>query len=396
LRYGTGELETLRLIGGALLTAALLYGLACLVFRSSLRTVRTTWLAAFALVISGGVTMMVAQAFAARWGIRTDTPRDGLWALMDGTAFRPFVYRRLAPDAVSVVTQLIEQHAPARLVDAYLKSSTLLRVVVQVKSRHESIAVHVAFTLVWLAWFSTVLVGSALLRAVRGCSWFEALISATLAICLIPLTLVHGGYIYDSVELLLWTSLILCLWRGWFGAVPFVFVALLFNKESVLACVPALYPLLRRRLGKQKALGVSVVMALASVAWLVFVRQRYAGLPGSSQEWHVMENLRFWTNPLSYLKLAAVFSPGVFAPRGAHLAVLLLLLIPIRFGWSGVAAELRSSTVILSSVMVPLMLLNGLTDETRALGTLCPFLLIICSEGLHRLFAVDAELPIAK
>lgn len=379
-----------------LLTFALLYGVAAFAFRSSANTVRKAWLVVFALVVSGGVTMMVAHAFAARWGIRTDTPRDGLWTLMDGTAWRPFVYRRLAPDLIKVVAGVVEQHVPARLVDAYLKSSTLLMVIEHVKTRHESIVVHVAFMIVWLAWFGAVLAGAALLRAVRACSWFEALISATLAICLVPLTLVHGGYVYDSLELLLWTLLVWCLWQGAFWAVPFVFVALLFNKESVLACVPALYPLLQRRLGKQKALGASALMALLAGAWLLFVRHRYAGQPGAAQEWRAMANLHYWTNPASYFNLASVFSPGLLAPRGAHVAVLLLMLIPLRFGWPRVAPELRSSTLLLASVMVPLMLLSGMTDETRALGTLFPFLLILCSEGLCQLFTLKAEPMIAK
>jgi hypothetical protein len=369
-----------------LLTASMLLGFWLILARLDKAALRRLWLVAFVIVLMGGVTMMVSHSFVARWGIRTDSPRDGLWAMMAGTAERPFVFRRLAPDAISLATDVAER-LPSRAVDAYLDKSTLLELYAgQDLSRRERIGVHAAYAFVWLMWFGASVAGAALLQSLRACSWFEALMTSTLGICLMPLTFGNGGYVYDPTELLLWTALALCASRGWFVAMVPLFAALIMNKESSFVVLPALYPLLARRLRPKVAAASLAAVGCVGVAWLWFVRMKYADRPGATQLLFIAQNLRFWSRPASFWKVSALYSPGLFAPGGGNLAILALLGIPMSFGWRHVASEVRRGTAVIAAIIIPLFLVSGLKDETRVLEPLFPFLLVVCAEGLARMY----------
>ena len=373
-------------------SVVLIFGVFWLVCRPRATSARALWLVSFSVVVAGGISMMVAHSFVARWGIRTDPPRDGLWAMMAGTADRPFVFRRLAPDIVRAATALTESGPPRRIADAYLANSKLLQVYSsQVMTRSQAVALHFAYLLVWISWWGATIVGAALLRSVRRCSWLEGLTSACLAICLVPLTFAAGGYLYDSVELLLATALVLCISENWLWLLPLLFGAMLVNKESALAFVPALFPLFARHLGKKAALTWCLALSAVAVLWLSFIRHKYAACHGTEQAWLIGSNLNFWSTPASYLKFAQLFSPGLLAPRGGNILILVLLLVPLRFGWRNLRQDIRHGTVLGALVMVPLFLLSGCLDETRVLCPLFPFMFVACSEGVNRLFSESAS-----
>lgn len=369
------------------ISGMLLVGLASIVRRIPVEKARTLWLFCFVLVLVTGITAMVAHSFVARWGIRTGVERDGLPAMMAGTAERPFVYRRLAPDAIRWATNFVSTRLPARKVDARLKTSTLLWIYrSQPLSRDDEIAIHCAVILVWLALLGTVIAGADLARAVTGSSWLEALVSASLAIALVPVTLGNGGYVYDSVELLCFTVLVLCIVRGWLVAVIPVFILFLINKESALASVPVLFPLFAARSSRKSAALWTGVLATLALGWVWFVRQHYAQNGGSTQEWALGSNLSFWSHPSSYFKLATLYAPGLLSPRGGNVVILLLLFLPIRFGWPTLMPAVKQATLIAAVCMIPLFLLSGCMDETRALGPLFPLLFVAGLHGLKVLF----------
>jgi hypothetical protein len=381
-----------RLVAQALaviVTIALLATVFVLVRRLQPRSARTVWLTLFTLVIAGGIAMMITHSFITRWGIRSDARRDGIWSMMEGTADRPFVFRRLAPELARAATDFADQHLPAHSVDSYLQNSTLLKVYPPEPpmTRRQQLAIHAAYALVWLAWLGSAVAGAWLLCSARGSSWYTGILTSSLALCLIPVTFSNGGYVYDSFEVLLWTLLLGCLCRGWLLAALGVFALALLNKESLLALVPALYPMIARHVGTKRALMWTALFALLAAAWLAYIRHTYAASPGMAQEWSLWSNLEFWSKPSSYLKFAAMYSPALLAPRGGNVLILVLLAIPLRFGFGHVRADLRYAAVIASLALIPLFVLSGCIDETRALGPLFPFILVIGAEGLARLFA---------
>jgi hypothetical protein len=372
----------------SLIAALILGGLLLLIWRLRPAVARRLWLVCFTLIVSGGATMMVTSSFLMRWGLRTQTQRDGLFAMVDGTAFRPFVFRRLALDLVKLGTSLVER-LPRSAVDGFVAKSNLLAQIYPgvVLTRHEQIELHVGAFLVWAAWLGSVLAGAGLLRAFRDCSWLEGIATATLAICLIPLTFSNGGYIYDAFELLLWTSALVCAVQGPRPLLALLIIAALVNKESTLAVLPALFPLLARRFGARSSAAWVGSLMLIGLIWLRYVRAKYAVLPGDAQLWALPENWAFWSKPSSYFRVAPLFAPGLLAPRGGNLATLFLLLVPLRFGWAALRQDAKWALLLTVGITLPLFLVSGCLDETRALAPIFPFLLLAGSEGARALAA---------
>lgn len=376
----------------SILTLLMLSGGGLLISRLTPRTLKRIWLYLFVLVVTGGVTMMITCSFISRWGLRLDNSHDGLLSLMDGSAYRPFVFRRLGPEFVRLTTDLLQTRGPAAAIDSFLEKSGLPDIYIPlVPTRRTNIALHVAFMLVWLAWFGAIMVGAALLRTLRSCSWLEALLTATLAACLIPLTFGNGGYLYDPIELLLWSSLLLCATHGKLLPMIPLLIGLFVNKESSFAAIPALFPILSRRSGTNRAAAWVGLWSLVGFAWLLFVRMKFADRPGTAQQWFLGQNLAFWSQPGSYFRVGSMYCPGLLAPRGGNLAILALLGIPLRVGWSSTSRDIKWATSLVTLTMMAMFLISGLTDETRVLNPMFPLLLVIGSEGLSRMFAHDAK-----
>jgi hypothetical protein len=382
--------KPMMLLGALLLTVITLATLLVLVARASLATARRCWLVAFAIIAGGAITMEAAHAFVAKWAYRGDNPRDGLFAMMDGTAMRPFVYRRLAPEIVRVTTDVAERNLPASAIRSLRDESLLGRYRYygnESWTERKAIAFHVAYALTWASMFATFLAGAALHRALRPrCGWLEALATAAVVMGVSPLMFALGGYMYDAPELLLWTLLLLLAVRGWTWGMPFVFALMLFNKETAVLAIVALLPILVQRQGRRAAALWSLAFGVMGAGWLWYVRNRYAACPGEGVGWYLPRNLKFWSSPLAFLGFSATASPALPLPRGANLLTLILLSFPIRFGWSRVPRDLRWATVLLAVPLVALFLVGGAFDEIRALALLFPLLLVPVVEGVHAMF----------
>jgi hypothetical protein len=379
----------MRTILATLCSALVLAGVAMFVHKVSLKRASLLWFVLFTGIAGGGVAAMTTHAYLQRWGIRHDVRRDGLWSLMDGTANRPFVFRRLAPDFVQVATQLTEAVVPPAQVDDISRKSYLVESYgVPSWDRRKVIAFHWATLLVWFCYFASVVAGAFLLRSVTQISRFVAVLAGVVAVGLLPLTMsVVGGYIYDAPELLLWTLLLALTIRGHYRLLLPLFVAMAFNKESALVAVPPLFVIMLKRSGLRVALVWSALFGAVALAWLLFVRARYNTVPGEAQYNLLSGNLIFWSNPTSYFKFAPLFGPGIFFPRGANVLVLLFLALPLRFGWRSLPLELRWAMAICALEIVPLFIVSGAIDEIRALALLFPFIFVTAVLGVRTMLA---------
>jgi hypothetical protein len=373
------------------ITVALLGGLAWAVARMSLPTARRLWLVAFTLVLGGGVTAMVAHSFVAKTAFKGDSTLYGLQHMIDGDAYRPFVYRRLIPDLIGEVSRVVLPRLPESAIRYVVDASPLKRY------RHDyhgleswdakkAVEFHVAYVVVWLALFGTLLAGAALLKSVRRCSTMEALATSMLGVALIPLMFVQGGYLYDAPELLFWTSLLVAARRGWLVLTPFIFLLMVANKESALVAVPALFPIFLGRTTPTRALAWTAGLGAIGVFWLFFVRSRFAGCAGQPMESWFWTNLEFWSNPASYFKASQLYSPGLLTPQGGNILLLFFAFFPVRFGWPLVPPDIRWAAVIMTVILVPLFITSCYMDEVRNLSFLFPLLFVIDVQGVHALF----------
>lgn len=376
----------------AIITLLVLGGVGVTAFRLSATAARRLWLWLFVAVVGCGVTMMDAQAFISRWGFNGDNPKHGLIALMDGTGSRPFVYRRLAPTIVRIGTDFAMPRLSPHAVDYLVNQSALNRHRIawdggESWGPRKAVAFHVAYVVVWLSLLGTLLAGALLVHLVRRCSAFEALMTASLGMCLVPLMFVGGAYLYDAPELLLWTSVLCVAIGGPVVLLPPMFLLMLVNKESALVAAPALFPILDARFGRRQGVVWTAVVFVLASAWVVFVRRYYAHQPGGAMEWWLPLNLAFWSNPKSYFLLAQIFSPALPAPRGANVILLLFFLLPIRFGWKTFRRDLKWALVLVTLALLPLFFGFCYMDELRNLSLCFPLLFLLIVEGVHGMFA---------
>ncbi len=377
----------------ALITLGLLAGLAFAWARISADRAKKIWLLAFVLVVDGGMTTMTAHSFLARWGFRGDDARCGLEGLIDGTAARPFVYRRLAPELIGAATNVVVSHVSPAKLEAFAEASPLKRYRVdqgpprglESWTPRKAVAFQLAYVLVWFSLFGTTLAAAALIQTVRRCSWFEALATATLATALVPLMFVGGGYVYDAPELLIWTALLTVVLRGWTWASVPLFALMLFNKESALIGLPALAVIFWQQRGLVWAAAWSGGLGLLGVAWFFYVRHLFVALPGQPMESWLSLNLHFWTDPRSYFKVGQFFAPGLPSPRGANLLVLVLVFLPFKWGWRDTPRTVRAATLATACVLVPLFIKSCYMDEIRNLSLLFPLFYVITVYGVHTL-----------
>jgi hypothetical protein len=386
---------------GALITAVLLGGLLWLVARLRVTTARTVWTLVLAAVLGSGIAMMDAHAFVAKWGFRGDSPRDGLLYLMDGTASRPFVYRRLTPELIRVATAAGLRYLPPQTIDYLVNRSALLRhrgywAGEESWNPRKAIAFHCAYLVLIVALFGTFVAAAALVETVTGSSLIFAVISGLLGLAFVPVMYSGGGYLYDAPELFLCTLLLLAVCRGWWFLVPVMFALLIVNKESGVLVLLVLLPILYRAQGPRAAVIWCVMLGLLSVAWVVYVRQKYALAAGEPMEWWFPSNLQFWSSPHSYFLVDQTFAPAVPSPRSANVLILLLLLLPARFGWPSLRPDLRWGLVLLAAPLVALFVVGGYRDEIRNLSLLFPLIFLLCVEGVRVMFRPELGPHAAK
>ncbi len=341
--------------------------------------------------------MMVAHSFFAKWAFKGDRTRDGLESLIQGTASRPFVYRRLAPDLVGAATQVAVEHLPPTAIE-FMEKSPLKRYRidwggVESWTPRKAVEFQIAYALVWCALFCALLAGAVLVRSVRECSAMEAIVTSTLAIALVPLIFVGGGYIYDAPELFLWTTLLVLAIRGWLVLMPLVFFLMVVNKESALIAIPVLFPILFARAGKGPALKWTAILGAVGVIWVAYVRRKFATNGGQPMESWFIPNLEFWSQPTSYLKMSQLFSPGLLSPQGANILLLFLVFLPFRFGWKDVPYDIRWAAVVAAAILVPLFLTSCRMDEIRNLSLLFPFIFIVDVFGINAMFKPKVAAP---
>jgi hypothetical protein len=382
------------LVGTLALFASLGFGAS----RVSVRWAKRLWLILFVVVVGGGVTQMTAHSFLEKWAFRGDAERYGLLFLMDGTAHRPFVYRRLAPEAVNALTNVLLKRLPDDKLDRFTSSSPLKRYRVDQTTPgleswtpRKAVAFHVAFALVWLSLFGTLIAAAFLLKPLCDCRWPVAFVISTLAMALIPLMFVGGGYLYDATELLLWTTLLAVAIRGWFSLTLLLFILMLFNKESAVFTIPALCAIFVHRLGWWRALSWTVAAGALGGLWLIFSRAHFSANPGQQMEWHLAVNLAFWSNPTSYFKLGSFFAPALPSLRGANILLIGLVFLPFRFGWARVRRDIRWAAVLTGLVLVPICLMGANRDEVRNFSLLFPLWFVVSANGIYAMYGQTAQ-----
>ncbi|WP_312437382.1 hypothetical protein [Achromobacter sp.] len=345
--------------------------------------------------------VMVAAAafngFYTKWRLKDGHGPHSLASMVDGTAYRPYVYRQFAPAIANgiqdlmpaaTVQRLSERLADPRRVNS--RSGLAMRFPEsEALQAPVTLRYHIVYYLTFLALLGSLFaMRSVCLRA--GASGAAATAAPLVVALLLPFFLTEGGFFYDFFELLFMACAILLAWRipvespvraaGRLGLLAVVAAMAAWNKEAFFFYVVALYPILRLSLPRIKA--ASVVAALMFVCGCVYLalRMRYAGNPGGAVSFQPGANFFYFLDPGNWFRTESTY--GVALPKGLSAVMVLMIAGVAVTGWRLLPVPFRQHVLMALAVNVPLFLLFAAEGEARNLSMLYPSLLVLMAMAL--------------
>jgi hypothetical protein len=312
-----------------------------------------------------------------KWGLRdaADLPapkKFPIEGVLDGTAYRPFVYRQMIPTAAnyidSAVTPEMRDHLrhtamsiSSTIMPMFAPEQTFSRIRADQDPRFR-FRYLVVFYLTFFGLFLSLFV---LRRAciLFGIGGLQATLAAAAFVLALPYLETVGGYYYDVWELLFSALVFVLAARG--KAVWLVVVAALatFNKETFFFLLPALYPLLRVRLARLPAWITTASAIVASTAVNLAVKAHFAANPGDLAENHLLGNLAAYARLRTYGRVEATY--GIAGPGGLSLLTVLLVTMLVMLAWPRCSGPLRQHLMIAAALNLPLFVAFCEVGELR-------------------------------
>jgi hypothetical protein len=335
---------------------------------------------ALLLLIYVAVSASVLNIFMQSRSLEEGSARFGLAHMLDGSAERPFVKRQLLPLIANPLTELVPAGDRATFVQHHLDKYHLRQTYFG-RARHANSGTEewtpdyaIKFHIIYALMFASLLGTLYLLRAVGHITLpsgnpLVPMLPVGFAL-LLPLSFLHGSFMYDFLELFFFAALLLAASRAnypwWLVLLPLAVL----NKETAILA-PLIYaPLLWsncRRLAQRLVVLGSFVTAGAV---FVLVMQSFQTNPGGSTQWHLAGNLAFWARPGNYLLWSDLYAPLIPVPRGLNAFWLTTFGALVFIGWKRQPLILRRLYMAAAIVNMPLFLLFTYRDEMRNLSML--------------------------
>ena len=331
--------------------------------------------------------MVAAAAFSGyyqKWHFaEADMPGDHAIAsfekMMDGTAYRPYVYRRLLPTAANWLEGVTSPAFKQRLRESEINSDDPL--IYAISSSPTARDQRFAFrylTLYLLTFLSGLAAMYAMFLVCRelGAGKPGADFAPVVLMLLLPYIMSEGGFFYDFSELALMALLVFVVLRfDWWWAVPIVALGE-WNKESFALFLFTLYPFLRRKYSPRKSWVALGAMCAISAGVYLCLRAQFAHNPGGTVEVWWPEQLKYLIHPSKFL-FAWEETYGIPAPKIYTLLPMALLVGVIWRGWRYLPAMIRSQAKIAAAINVPLYFIFAFPGELRDLSMLYIVLLVL-------------------
>ena len=300
--------------------------------------------------------------------------------MLEGTADRPYVYRRLLPDTANWIGQVVPQTIQVRLYNRQV-------------SRPDSLPSPTANNRVYFFRYFVTYIATFLFSLVAvyamyfvckdiGMSPPAAVFAPVIVILLLPYITSYSGFNYDYSEL---AFIALAVWVtlkfDWWWAIPVAALGT-WNKESFLLFIPALYPLIRRRTSRLGALLAIAVLCSVCAAVYFPIRLRFAHNPGSTVIVQWLDQLRYFTHPLLLL-FATEPSYGMRVPKAFSLIPMALLSWIMVRSWRHLPLFIRRHGQIAAAINIPLYVLFCSPGEVRDLSMLYIVLLLALAVNLN-------------
>jgi len=325
------------------------------------------------------VASAVLDSFQDHWAMGDKWRKSRFNRAIHYTAPPPFVYRVLTPWLVNAIAERL----PSRAEPGLAATGRQLRARYALREGNDA-EYAIAYYLIFVALLGTQLAWRANLAAVRiGGPLFRDF-APPLAMTLLPMTFMEGGFIYDAPELLL-TALALTFFlrRRWvFFYLTFALAVL--NKESnVLLPIWFVAPFIQNRDWRFLLRHGALSAVVGGVPFLA-VKHHFANHPVDPFKVLLGSNFGYLSTPSTYFGGFDVYAEAVPAPEGFHLFNLFLLAGVLAIAWRRV--ELREVwwiCVATIASLLPFFLLFGYRDEIRVFGPAFAALVVLAASSVR-------------
>jgi hypothetical protein len=309
------------------------------------------------------------SGYAAKWGLREtadDSYRFGATAVLEATAYRPFVYRQLGP----LLANLVARVTPAKLknfVVAHADPASSFSRLTQLKTPELQFKATVMLYLSFGALFLSLFV----LRQIvldTGAGRVPALLAPMTLALATPYLQTVGGFFYDNIELLFLSVAFLLAARGRILLLLALAAPAALNKESFVFFLPTLYPLLRQRVSARVAQWTLVIAACIAGLVDYLVKLQFANAPGGTAEFHLRDNISTYLHSWAYREWEQTY--GLMGPRGYFIGTIVVVAIVAIRGLGDCPPAIKRHLAYAAIINVPLVLLFGAPGEIRNLAFL--------------------------
>jgi hypothetical protein len=209
---------------------------------------------------------------------------------INGTAYRPFVYRVLLPVSVrtilSITPQNVQDSFPAFVED---HSYTIQIFQLYQWETGAAYSYFVATFLMWLCFIGFGHYAAKLTRLTLNLNetpFLRALLAGS-ALLALPTLFCYTSYIYDPPQIFLFTLAfyLLASKKIWAFLITFVFCVL--NKETAILLIPLYVLLYYREHPRKKLFGTSAVLIVIYTVIKLYIDHVYRANLGTGMEWHL-------------------------------------------------------------------------------------------------------------
>lgn len=323
------------------------------------------------------------SGFVGKWGLRDTIEKGveeyGIEAMLDASAYKPYVYRQLAPIVSNFADNLVPEKVKVYVTGKLKPKEPFARTMSAANPKLQFRYVVIYYSCFFSLFLSLFILRKILLDFGIGSS--PAILAPTSLVLAFPYLQTVGGYFYDSIELFFMSLAFLVAMRGKIFLLIMLALPATLNKETFIFFLPTLYPILRYRLSPKSALIGTLLAIFAAGLINVLLKITFFNAPGGAVELHYDNALYF------YLKSFYRFNEityGIIGPHRAFLGTIAVITIIVLRSWTLCLPTVRQHLLIAATIIFPLFVMFCQYGELRDLSLLFVGFVILIALALDR------------
>ncbi|MCO1346874.1 hypothetical protein L0Z31_03585 [Burkholderia vietnamiensis] len=339
----------------------------------------------------------ITNSVLLKWGFRDDQKGGfatsySLVGMMNGDAPRPFVYRSSFPKAAKWMVEHVSLATRDKLFHSITRHDSLRNAYfTSVPAEYWTPVVALVYHLTYIAIVLSTLLALFLvyqLARLHGLSFGHSVGFLAAFGFIYPLTFQQGAYYYDFFELLGVLAACYFVLTRRLLACTLVIAVFSLNKETFFLVPLALFFLHERDLALSKRIVWLAVQLGICAATRQFIMSGYGVNAGGFVEYHLLDNLKFWLNPRSYLSFYNLIGKGIFTPSLENPLMLMPLVVFFRAAWRATPARYRTYFLAAFVPVLVLFCFFGYRDEARNFSIVFPAIVLIALHGANQFTAI--------